>query len=62
MVYKCENSISEDTTFMRKYYVAAGPSDYSVILLKEVRNDNNGHPCYEIIELIEYLTIDYIFF
>lgn len=62
MAYTCEYSVAKDTTFMSKYYVAAGSGDHSLILLKKIENDNNDSPHYEIIELVKYVTEDYINF
>lgn len=60
----CRGHIPQTNTVITTYRIAAGPTDTSVILLKKTdcpyNNRNNLKQCYEIFELIEYLTSDYV--
>lgn len=63
--YVCNGHIPGTSVVIRKYKIAAGPNNTSVILLKETdcpNNVSNNTQCYEIIELIEYLSFDYVIF
>lgn len=64
--YVCTGYIPNTSTLITKYRIAAGPKDTSVILLRETdcpyNMKNSKEKCYEIIELIEYLSFDYVNF
>lgn len=61
-VYTCRYSIVKDLIFMSKYYVAAGPGNRSVILLEEMKSFSSHKPYYEIIDFVEYLTEEYLYY
>lgn len=54
MGFTCKNSvILEHRIFMSNYCIAAGPGNYSALLLKQIESSTDDSPHYEIIEFIE---------
>lgn len=73
LAHTCIGYIPKTTTIITKYKIAAGPNDTSVIVLRETNYHINtpifqsepfsqNKKCYEIIELIEHLSPNYIDF
>lgn len=64
--YTCIGRIPKTGQIIMKFKIAAGPNETSVIVLRESKCLTNPHifqsdeNCYEIIELIEYLSLQYI--
>lgn len=69
--YTCTGNIPNTNEITTKYKIAGGPNETSLIVLRETdclnnnnffrsQFDSNNLKCYDIIELIEYMTPHYI--
>lgn len=65
VAYTCRGYIPKTKTIITTYKIAAGPENTSVIVLRKIDCPNNAphiSSCYEIIELIANVSLEYVNF